>query len=134
MSRGQEKRIFHRLRKHQEKNPPSKGAQGDDPLEQVMTNICETGVFIADLLNIDDLLTMVHTAMSLATMYDHLFEKFNPETSNPVEYENHYHRVDRIWQELQETREPGEGNDEILEDWERVHKKACEVYQQIKPL
>jgi hypothetical protein len=78
------------------------------------------------------ILTLTHSYMQQAQMYAELFEAFDPHTSDAIEYLNHYHRVDKIWKELQDGREPGEGNDEILEAWERVHRKACEVYSQLK--
>lgn len=72
-----------------------------------------------------------------AEYYEELMDDFDPDKLGhreyAIEYENYYNRIDRIWQELDENRELGEGNDEILDAWERVHIKACNIYQQIKP-
>lgn len=79
-------------------------------------------------------LKLLHTSqkiLRLAEYYEELLEDFDLDLSDPVEYTNYYHRINRIWQELDEGRELGEGNDEILEAWEKVHTKACEIYQQI---
>jgi hypothetical protein len=78
------------------------------------------------------MLIAVNSYMQQAQIYAELFEAFDPLTSDAIEYLNHYHRVRKIWQELEDGREPGEGNDEILDAWERVHRKACEVYSQLK--
>ncbi|WP_020403754.1 hypothetical protein [Gracilimonas tropica] len=83
---------------------------------------------------VEGLLRYVNKAMRLAEYYDELMEAFDIKKSDPVEYLNYYHRIDRIWKELDERRELGEGNDEILEAWERVHIKACEIYQQLNPI
>lgn len=84
------------------------------------------------------MLQKVNQLMVQAEQYEELMDEFDPDKLGhgdyAIEYENYYNRIDRIWQELDEGRELGEGNDEILEAWERVHMKACEVYQQIKPL
>ncbi|MEX1120873.1 MAG: hypothetical protein WED82_01980 [Balneolales bacterium] len=77
---------------------------------------------------VQSILTAVNSYMTQADMYEELFDSWDPETSDPVEYENYYNRVNRIWQELEDGRALGEGNDEILDAWERVHEKACEVY------
>ena len=80
----------------------------------------------------------VHSMMKLAEQYEELMDDFNPDQLTfqdyAVEYENYYNRINRIWQQLDEGREMGEGNDEILEVWERLHIKACEIYNQIKPI
>lgn len=85
-----------------------------------------------------NMVNAVNTMMREAEYYEELLEDFDSDKiNNPdykIEYENYYNRIDRIWQELDENRELGEGNDEILEAWEKVHIKACEIYQQIKPL
>lgn len=84
------------------------------------------------------MLQKVNQLMVQAEQYEELMDEFDPEKIGfedyAIEYENYYNRIDRIWQELDEGRELGEGNDEILEAWERVHMKACEVYQQLKPI
>lgn len=84
------------------------------------------------------MLHKVNQLMVQAEQYEELMDEFDPEKIGQgdyeIEYENYYNRIDRIWQELDEGRELGEGNDEILEAWERVHIKACEVYQQLKPI
>ncbi len=78
------------------------------------------------------MLRYLYKMTRLAEHYEELLDAFDPERSDRIEYENYYNQIDRIWQELDEARELGEENDEILDIWEALHIKACEIYQKIK--
>ncbi len=85
-----------------------------------------------DQETIDLMLRHLNNVYRLAEYYDELLAMYDPETSDRIEYENYYNQINRIWQEMDEARELGESNDDILDTWEPIHIKACEIYQQIK--
>lgn len=85
---------------------------------------------------IEALLTYVNEAMRTAEYYLELMEAWEPEKSDPIEYENYFNTIDRVWSQLDESRELGEegleDNDEILDAWEAAYTKAVEVMSQIE--
>lgn len=85
---------------------------------------------------VQELLAYVTESMRIAEYYSELMEAYCPQSSDPIDYENYFNTIDRIWNQLDESREMGEDgledNDEILDAWEYAHKLACEVMHQIQ--
>ncbi len=83
---------------------------------------------------IESLLRGLNYSYQLAEWYNELMNAFLPEESDYIDYEKYFNEIDRIWNRLDEARELEEFNDDILDTWEEVHRKACKVMAQIKPI
>ncbi len=84
--------------------------------------------------SVREVLKAVNHSYQLATWYTGLMDAFVFEESDPIDYENYFNEVDTIWNRLNEARELGEPNDDILDTWEEVHRKACAIMNQLKPI